>query len=127
LCYSTEEPSKVRKALKNVIGESLQIVSKKALGYYKDPIYIMECFSNNEKIVEKVFNKIIISLGARAEHLIKSSVEMSSKEHGKIHIRLDKQEAYLGRIREGEHDAIKIEFSFRGNLEELISRLSEMT
>ncbi len=119
MCYSTEDPAKVRKALRNVVGEDIQITSRKTQGYYRDPIYVMECYSNNEKIVSGVFNRILAALGMERWYLLKPGVEMTSREHGRIHIRLDKQEAYLGRIRLSDRDAVKIEFSFKGSVEEL--------
>ena len=119
MCYSTEDSTKVKRALRNVVGEDVQITSKKTQGYYRDPIYVIECFSNNEKIVSRVFNRILAALGNRCWYFIKPGVEMTSREHGRVHIRLDKQEAYLGRIRLSDHDAIKIEFSFKGRIEEL--------
>jgi len=119
ICYSTEDPDKVRKALRSVVGDDVQIVSKKTQGYYRDPIYVMECYSNNERIVSKVFNRILGALGMNGWQLLRPGIEMTSREHGRLHIRLDKQEAYLGRLTLSEHDAVKIEFSFKGSVEEL--------
>ena len=124
MCYSTEDPSKVRKALRNVVGEDIQVISRKAYGYYKDPIYVMEGYVNNEKIVGRVFRRVMAALGEGSFSLLKPGVEMTSQGHGRLHVRLDKQEAYLGRIRLSEQDAIKLEFSFRGSLEELEEALS---
>ena len=125
LCYSTEDPAKVRRALRNVVGDDVQILSRKVEGYYKDSIHILECWSNDERIAGRVFNKIVGALGYGVERLLREGVEMTSKEHGKIHIRLDKQEAYKGRIIPSDQDAVKIEFSFVGEPEELLGIVGE--
>ena len=125
MCYSTEDPAKVRRAIRNVLGEDIQITSRKTRGYYGDPIYVIESYASNEKIASRVFNRVLAAFRGRWG-LLRPGVEMTSREHGKLHVRLDKQEAYLGRIRLSDQDAIKIEFSFRGGLEELEEALRDL-
>ncbi len=120
LCYSTENPAKVRKALSNLLGDTnLQLTSKKVEGYYGDPIYIIEFRTSDSEIAGRVFSGLLRGLGGLMRLAIEEGLEMTSKEHGRIHLRLDKQAAYQGRYELCDADAVKLEFSFEGDPREV--------
>jgi len=129
LCHATEDAKKVLKAVQNVVGAGAVEKLSKSLetlkGYYGDPVTIMRFFLLEREACEKVFLKILSSLSeAEREEIWRERVK-KGKHGGKLFIRLDKQEAFLGRIRKSDKDPIRMVIEIRGSLDSLKEKLEK--
>ncbi len=111
ISHSTEDPEKVLKALKNVVGE-VEIKRTTAKGYFGNEILVFSAVIRRRKEILKVLDRIMEEDENRKYVL--SFLSEKIDDNLRLHIRVDKQEAYFGRIRviEGE-DVISLVFSFR--------------
>ncbi len=129
LCHATEDAKKVLKAVQNVVGAGAVEKLSKSLetlkGYYGDPVTIMRFFLLEREACEEVFLKILSSLSeAEREEIWRERVK-KGKHGGKLFIRLDKQEAFLGRIRKSDKDPIRMVIEIRGSLDSLKEKLEK--
>lgn len=112
--YVTEDFEKVKAAVANVLQNTNFSVKKLRLeGHFGDPITVYECLLNDEEQVEVVFRKVVGSVG-----LSSVGIEERHGAGGKIHVRIDKQKAFMGQIEAEDVDPIKLEFSYTGNWRE---------
>ncbi|MCD6421556.1 MAG: hypothetical protein J7L17_04015 [Thaumarchaeota archaeon] len=129
LCYATEDPKKVLKAVENVLGadaaKKMSMSSERLEGYYGDPITLMRIFLLDRELCEKVLLRILSNLSVFEREELWRDRSKLGRHGGKLYIRLDKQEAFLGRIRLSDKDPIRIVAELRGNVEALRKRLEE--
>ena len=129
LCYATEDPRKVLKAVENVLGadaaKKMSMSSERLEGYYGDPITLMRIFLLDRELCEKVLLRILSNLSVFEREELWRDRSKLGRHGGKLYIRLDKQEAFLGRIRLSDKDPIRIVAELRGNVEALRKRLEE--
>jgi len=114
-CYATEDVNKVRKAVENLLGNvkhDMKVVE--VLGHYGDPIKVLEYSVASAEDAEEVFRKTISALGFET-----LGVEERSGIGGKLHLRVDKQQLYQGRIVPSDVDPVKLEFSYEGDWREV--------
>jgi RNA binding exosome subunit len=114
--YASEDLDRVRMAVENAVGILDEPpVTRYLEGYFGDRITAMEyVMKDGEKALE-ILRRILKHIG-----MSNVGVEERSKNNGVIHLRIDKQAACMGEIRVGEADAIKLEFSYEGDLGELM-------
>ncbi|MEM4573069.1 MAG: RNA-binding domain-containing protein [Candidatus Caldarchaeum sp.] len=112
--YVTEDFEKVKAAVANVL-QNTNFSAKKFLleGHFGDPITVYECLLNDEEDVIEVFRKVVGSVG-----LSSVGIEEKQSSGGKIHIRIDKQKAFLGEFEAEDVDPIKLEFTYVGDWRE---------
>ena len=129
LCYATEDPKKVLKAVENVLGadaaKKTSMSSERLEGYYGDPITLMRIFLLDRELCEKVLLRILSNLSNSEREELWRDRSKLGRHGGKLYIRLDKQEAFLGRIRLSDKDPIRMVAELRGNVEALRRRLEE--
>ena len=129
LCYATEDPKKVLKAVENVLGadaaKKMSMSSERLEGYYGDPITLMRIFLLDRELCEKALLRILSNLSDSEREELWRDRSKLGRHGGKLYIRLDKQEAFLGRIRLSDKDPIRIVAELRGNVEALRKRLEE--
>jgi len=129
LCHATEDPKKVLKAVENVVGSeaarTLSMSSETLKGYYGDPVTLMKVFLLDEKTCEKVFLRILLSLSDIERDELWQERSKKGKHGGKVFVRLDKQEAFRGRVRQSDKDPIRMIVEVRGNLDSLRERLEK--
>ena len=129
LCYATEDPKKVLKAVENVLGadaaKKMSMSSERLEGYYGDPITLMRIFLLDRELCEKALLRILSNLSDSEREELWRDRSKLGRHGGKLYIRLDKQEAFLGRIRLSDKDPIRIVAELRGNVEALRRRLEE--
>ena len=94
ISHATEDIEKVKKAMEFVCGRSDFKITKKK-GYYGNEIQIIEILIKNKKEIKNFWLRMK-NLGVLDE-IMKISDEVMD-EQGNIHLRFDKQEAYLGRL-----------------------------
>lgn len=128
LCHATEDREKVLRAVGNVLGgaaDKISVSSETLKGYYGDPVTIMRIYLLDENACEDVFLRILSSLSGLEREELWSERAKKGKHGGKLYIRLDKQEAFLGRIRQSDKDPIRIVVEVRGSMDALRKRLEE--
>jgi len=119
IAHATEDLEKVGEALLNAIPPSIrervEIDAVKTKGYYGNEIVILSLTLKKKKAREAL-EWVICSLppGDR-EFLINTLGLRADARSSHLHIRLDKQEAYVGRLRLNEgSDVIKVEATVVG-------------
>ncbi|MEM1655339.1 MAG: RNA-binding domain-containing protein [Nitrososphaerota archaeon] len=128
LCHATEDREKVLRAVGNVLSgaaDKISVSSETLKGYYGDPVTIMRIYLLDENACEEVFLRILSSLSGLEREELWSERAKKGKHGGKLYIRLDKQEAFLGRIRQSDKDPIRIVVEVRGSMDALRKRLEE--
>ena len=129
LCHATEDVKKVLKAVQNVVGseaaEKLSMTSENLKGYYGDPVTLLRIFLLEKEVCEKVFSRILSSLSEAEREELWRERSKKGKHGGKLFVRLDKQEAFLGKLRQSDKDPIRIVIEIRGNMDMLRKRLEE--
>ncbi len=128
LCHATEDQNKVLKAVRNVLGDvadKASISSETLKGHYGDPVTIMRIYLLDEKACEEVFLRILSSLSGFEREELWSERTKKGKHGGKLYVRLDKQEAFLGRMRQSDKDPIRIVVDVRGNVDALRKEFEE--
>ncbi len=129
LCHATEDVKKVLKAVQNVVGseaaEKLSMTSENLKGYYGDPVTLLRIFLLEKEVCEKVFSRILSSLSEAEREELWRERSKKGKHGGKLFVRLDKQEAFLGKLRQSDKDPIRIVIEIRGNVDMLRKRLEE--
>lgn len=100
--HATEDPSRVRKALKNILPkeERAQIrISEIALtGHYGNPIIIMRIVLKESLAAERVLRHIALRLREEDKHRIDRTLDLRVDENGNMYMRISKQGAYLGKM-----------------------------
>jgi len=129
LCYATEDPKKVLKAVENVLGadaaRKMSMSSEKLEGYYGDPITLIRIFLLDRELCEKALLRIFSNLSSSERDELWRDRSKLGRHGGKLYIRLDKQEAFLGRIRPSDKDPIRIVVELRGDVKALRKMLEE--
>ncbi len=114
--HATEDEDKVEKAMKNLLPEEnrdLWITKKTLKGYHGDPITIVTGKVRTKKGATGVLRRVVQELSSLDQQRILDELEERLDEGGNFHIRLDKQNAYLGKIRLLETDPVKMKFRLR--------------
>ena len=112
IIHATEDPDKVLKAAKNILpeeyAEDVKYEKNVLTGYHKNPIIMIKT-SIKEKIrAAALLKRILGKLEADDRALLSSGFRSHIDSKGSLYIRLDKQEAFLGRIKFCSVDPIRI-------------------
>ncbi|MDI9619929.1 MAG: RNA-binding domain-containing protein [Candidatus Nezhaarchaeota archaeon] len=130
--HATEDQDKVLKAVENLVPPRLrgrgELAVEDTLGHHQNPIRIFKVSFRNPEQAMQALSWLLGGLpGTDRERLIES-VDLHLDEKLKLYMRLDKQEAYLGRFKLASgDDVVKVKFSFKGSREavrQLLERLS---
>ena len=125
--HSTEDVDKVVKAALNVfprdVGE-VRFRRRVVSGQYGDSITILRAEVRGSK-ARKALRRLIQSLDKDDLNRLLSEVPLRVDEAGNLYVRLDKQEAYLGRLRLAESDPIRLKFSFKVGVDESVVEVVE--
>ncbi|RLF64443.1 MAG: hypothetical protein DRN30_05505, partial [Thermoplasmata archaeon] len=111
IVHATEDMNKVIKALKNVLGEDIEISVSRTKGYFGNEIIILHGEISKKKQVEEILKRILEPEANK--NYVLATLEERIDERYHLYLRLDKQEAYKGNIvvSEGD-DVISLIFSF---------------
>ena len=125
--HSTEDPERVVRAVLNVFPEDVGEVRfrrRTVSGQYGDSITILRAEVRGSK-ARKALRRLIQSLDKDDLNRLLSEVPLRVDEAGNLYVRLDKQEAYLGRLRLAESDPIRLKFSFKVGVDEGVVEVVE--
>lgn len=96
IVYSTEDPEKVGEAIATLFPFEFEIQVSRAKGHYGNPIMFLEVELKKKREIKEFWNHFLNLLGDQRNVLIEF-VEDLIDENGVLHIRIDKQQAYLGK------------------------------
>jgi len=118
ICHATESLEKVKTVLSCFVGDlndpRLKLTGRTAKGHFGNPITLISVETTDTGLIEQVMGRIAHSLpmdpGVLMKHL---------DEKGTLHLRFDKQKAFMGRVEPGcGSNVVKVEISFQGRLDE---------
>lgn len=112
IVYSTEDPEKVAQALSTLFPFEFEILASNVTGHYGNPMKFLEVELKKKREIREFWNYLIDKLGDQKSVLLEF-IEDLVDEDGVLHIRVDKQSAYLG----------KVELSFGGDSIAIRSKL----
>ncbi len=114
--HATEDEDKVENAIKNLLPEEnrdLWITRKTLKGYHGDPITIVTGKIRTKKGATGVLRRVVQELSSLDQQRLLDELEERLDEGGNLYIRLDKQNAYLGKVLLLETDPVKMKFKLR--------------
>ena len=97
ICYSTEDPEKVAKAIETLIPFQFEIKVSRATGHYGNPIKFLEVELRKKREIREFWNHLMENLNEEREIMLEFIDDLVD-EDGVVHIRIDKQSAYLGKV-----------------------------
>lgn len=113
--YSTEDEEKVQRAVLNIlpqgIVEGLRFSSSNLRGHYNDRILMLR--AEVREGASDLAHHLLRGLLPRDRERLLDEVERRMDGSGNLYIRLNKQEALLGRLELGDADPIRIKLKFR--------------
>ncbi len=114
--HATEDPERVLTAVRNVLpSESVEsVVFKRSdlFGHHGNPIVLFEACIKDKKLAQTVFVKLSSDLRPIDKQVLADEISRHF-ERGNLYIRLDKQEAFLGKLKLGSVDAIHMHVHFK--------------
>jgi len=119
--HSTELEERVREALLNAVPAELRsklsqrVSAQRVEGYYGNVVTVLRVSASSSAGLE-VLRYILCSMGRTdLELLLATASSRVEERRARLHLRLSKQELYLGRVRlyEGS-DVVKVVASFEG-------------
>ena len=126
--HATEDPDKVEVAVKNALPENLASETKftktTLTGHHNNPIILLEAKLTDKAALPSLLQKIGSELGA----LDKEQFCTELKDHIERHtlfLRIDKQSAYLGKLRFSSNDPIHLKIHFKNKTPDEIHQICE--
>ncbi|RLG76289.1 MAG: exosome protein [Thermoprotei archaeon] len=116
-CHATEDVSKVKQAMLNLIPEKLrskvEFTQSVLRGHYGNPITRIVLYMKN-KDAEETLKHIASKMSNIDKRILKTSLDLRT-EASKLYLRFSKQEAYLGNmVLEDSDDIVRAIVTFKG-------------
>ncbi|MBS7611018.1 exosome protein [Candidatus Bathyarchaeota archaeon] len=125
--HATEDSSKVEEAVRNILLESVRDkfkLEKAALrGHYGNPIIVYR--GSIENVSEEFLLSLIRRMSSEDKASLKTSLDMHLGKHNILYLRFNKQEAYLGRLKLDQIDAICLRLKFKPHVFDRLPKLIE--
>jgi RNA binding exosome subunit len=113
--HATEDEDKVEKAIRNLLPEEsrdIWLMKKTLKGHHGDPIMILTGKTRRKGATGILWN-VVQKLSSLDHQRLLDETEERLDDGGNLYIRLDKQNAYLGKFRLFETDPVKMKFRLR--------------
>ncbi|MEM4576759.1 MAG: RNA-binding domain-containing protein [Candidatus Nezhaarchaeales archaeon] len=126
--HATEDYNKVIKAVENLlppkIRSRMSIKVEETLGHYNNPIRIAKVSFRNPEQANQALSWIWNALSSEEKTYILTNLDLHIDEKMRLHVRLDKQGAFLGLVKLSfGDDVVKVVFSFKGPSQDAIRAL----
>ncbi|AEA47056.1 RNA-binding domain-containing protein [Archaeoglobus veneficus] len=105
--YTTEDMEKVGEAISTLFPFEFEIVVSEAKGHYGNPMKFLEVEIAKKREIKEFWNYLMELIGEQREYLL-NTIDEKLDEQNVLHIRIDKQKAYLGEIELGGRDSIVV-------------------
>jgi RNA binding exosome subunit len=99
---------KVGEAIAELFPFEFEIKVSRAKGHYGNELNFLEVELKNRKKIENLLRYIFSKMNKSELKLLKCSLEDRIDADNVLHIRFDKQSAYLGKLRLGSSDPIAV-------------------
>jgi len=116
LVHATEDESKVRKAIMNLLPPGIDPPAFEAIklqGYYGDPITTLKLNVKHRRPATELLEHIVKRLSSLDLQTLLDELPQRIDESKNLYIRLDKQKAYTGKAVLETHDSIRVKARLR--------------
>ncbi len=125
--HATEDPAKVKTAVKNLFPEeltqSLVFDEMNCTGHHGNPIILFTAKLTDKKLLPNAMEKIGKGLGVLDKDELNSNIDLHL-EKGNFYLRFDKQSAFLGTIKTSQNDPIHLKIHFKNKTAQEITEFS---
>ncbi len=101
-CRSTEDPEKVKKALLSLFPFPVDVDVQEIRGMLGNVFYMMSAEVRKKSLARKVWRHVWDKLPEEDREYLRENVEKHVDPIGRLHLRFDKEAAYLGELRLAE-------------------------
>jgi RNA-binding protein len=126
--HATEDPTKVQKAVQNLLPEELAqtLVFEKTncTGHHGNPIILFTAELTEKKLLPKALEKIGVELGVLDKEELQQNLKLHV-EKGNLYLRFDKQSAFLGVLKFSQTDPIHLKIHFKNKTAQQIEEFSK--
>ncbi len=127
--HSTEDREKVGEAISTLFPFEFEIAVSKAKGHYGNPMEYLEVELTKSSEIKKFWAYFLELLGEQVEEILKT-IDERIDDQNVLHIRIDKQKAYLGEVEltsGGDPIAVKLRLvTFPSKREKIIEFAKEL-
>jgi len=127
--HSTEDREKVGEAISTLFPFEFEIAVSKAKGHYGNPMEYLEVELTKSSEIRKFWAYFLELLGEQVDEILKT-IDERIDEQNVLHIRIDKQKAYLGEVEltsGGDPIAVKLRLvTFPSKREKIIEFAKEL-
>ena len=116
LVHATEDESKVRRAVLNLLPPDVYPPAFEAVklkGYYGDPITVLKLNVTHRKPATELLEHIVKRLSSLDVTSLLDGLTQHVDESRNLYMRLDKQKAYTGKVVLERHDSIRVKARLR--------------
>jgi len=116
LVHATEDESKVRRAVLNLLPPGIDPPAFEAVklqGYYGDPITALKLNVKHRRPATELLEHIIRRLSSLDLQTLLEELPQRIDESKNLYLRLDKQKAYTGKAVLERHDSIRVKARLR--------------
>ena len=114
--HATEDLEKVMRAIGRIIPEdamdSINFVKTESKGHYGNPITVVKARVNKKQAIRGIMERLASGLDETDRVALVAEFNERFDDRGNIYVRLDKQSAYMGRLRLGREDPIRLQIKF---------------
>jgi hypothetical protein len=96
--YSTEDMEKVGEAIATLFPFEFEIEVTDATGHYGNPLKFLEVKLTKKREIQEFLKYLLSSLSEEDIQYLLETLEDRVDEEGVLHLRIDKQRAYLGEL-----------------------------
>ncbi len=134
-CHATEDEKRVLHAMLNIlpddVKQDVRVEESLLEGHYGNPIKILRITLYGDDMVIGILKGIISLMETGEIKYLLDTMDLRLDKNLNLYLRIDKNEAYIGKIKINEHgdDIIKIRFSLskRKILRDLLEYLKRLT
>jgi RNA-binding protein len=115
--HATEDRVKVLKAVKNLLPENgiddVEFQEEEVTGHYGNLIRIIRTTVSRKDLVDDTVKLLAKRLDSLDKSFLRREMELQGFKNRDLYMRLDKQAAYLGKVKVLNEDPIRIRFKFK--------------
>ncbi len=113
IVHATEDPSKVARAMTDLVGDGVaKSAGHKATGHYGNEIRVLQINVKGSARAERILSNLWAKLSPTDREDVLANLDKHTDQTGRLFLRIDKQEAYEGRVRIGQAEPLKVEITF---------------
>ncbi len=124
--HATEDSAKVEASVKNALPEALALELKftktSLLGHHGNPIVLLEAKLEDKALLPQILEKLSVGLNSLDKEQLCVDLKRHIERHN-LFLRLDKQSAYLGKLKLTSIDPIHFRIHFKNKAPEEIENI----